>query len=797
MKQFLTLCILSLFTQYGISQIFVNQNLTGGANDGSSWENAFTDLESAMSVSTPGQIWIAAGTYLPPTQSDGAYFQLNVPHALYGGFAGNEQSLEERDIALNETRLSGDLSQNDASTNVLLNKNDNALHVLYIPEMSAASIIIDGISFSNGFSPINDLEADGFIIQGAGILSYTTIHVSHCTFKENVGVNGSSIYLSPEAATSTIKNSVFTNNWSNNRSAGILIDQAEQVSIEDCEFTNSITNRGMVYPRWAHNTTIKNCLFENNVAENDFWSAGIFNWNSLNTQIDSCEFVKLASENGSAIYFDGRDTEGSGMLIGNITNSTFREITSRNRGALYFYRSDHTVDNCLITDCIGTGMYSTHCQFLVSNTDFIGNNARFGAGSSTQSSTANGKFLNCEFIENTSEVSGGGASTGFLAKVDFEDCVFERNHSSIEGGGLYVQNNGTTTSSKNCRFTDNTAGNLGGAVYIQEGSNNEFIACSFNRNEAGDPDDTTFSGFGGAISIGTDFIGLGHLLIDKCEFLSNKSYAVGGALYILNQDVTIRSSLFANNFVSGFGNGGAISQNALDGHSSETNIVNCTIANNEGTNIAGISQWIEDGDDVSTIHMNMTNTILFNPSGLDYAVAEGNPTISSLGGNMSLLTSLASVFNAEKDELGKDPLFVNMAISDFSLQDGSPAINTGVWLGGHESDLFGTPVVGAPDKGAIESEVLSATNDQDLFETYFEVLGNPINETIVLKVLKNIEAVSLQVLSQEAKLVSMTRRTLLGAESVVKIPLTDQASGIYLLSADVDGKRITYKIIKS
>src|SRR5436190_301007 len=82
-----------------------------GANDGSSWTNAYTDLQSALSVASSGdEIWVAAGTYEPTTGTDRIIsFTLKNGVAVYGGFEGAETLLTQRNPATNVTTLSGNI----------------------------------------------------------------------------------------------------------------------------------------------------------------------------------------------------------------------------------------------------------------------------------------------------------------------------------------------------------------------------------------------------------------------------------------------------------------------------------------------------------------------------------------------------------------------------------------------------------------------------------------------------------------------------------------------------------------
>ncbi len=87
-----------------------------GANDGTSWADAFMDLHDALAVAVAGdEVWIAAGTYKPDRGTGDRNMSFLIPAgvALYGGFDGWETDREQRDRVPNPTILSGDLNGDD------------------------------------------------------------------------------------------------------------------------------------------------------------------------------------------------------------------------------------------------------------------------------------------------------------------------------------------------------------------------------------------------------------------------------------------------------------------------------------------------------------------------------------------------------------------------------------------------------------------------------------------------------------------------------------------------------------
>ena len=109
MKNFTILFFLFVFILNAQAQVFVKAGATGN-NTGTSWSNAYTDLQAAFNSASPNdEIWIAAGVYVPvgPTP-DSSHFFVRDPLKIYGGFAGNETNLSQRNWQTNLTVLEGD-----------------------------------------------------------------------------------------------------------------------------------------------------------------------------------------------------------------------------------------------------------------------------------------------------------------------------------------------------------------------------------------------------------------------------------------------------------------------------------------------------------------------------------------------------------------------------------------------------------------------------------------------------------------------------------------------------------------
>jgi len=103
------------------SVIYVDKDVVGGSNDGSSWAKAYRTLQDALAKppALGDQIWVAEQRYYP-TEGGGqanndpnATFTLINGVSILGGFNGTETQASQRDPDINITVLSGDIDKND------------------------------------------------------------------------------------------------------------------------------------------------------------------------------------------------------------------------------------------------------------------------------------------------------------------------------------------------------------------------------------------------------------------------------------------------------------------------------------------------------------------------------------------------------------------------------------------------------------------------------------------------------------------------------------------------------------
>jgi hypothetical protein len=286
------------------TRLFVNKNATG-ANNGASWTEAFTDLQSALSLSCPSvtEIWVAKGIYKPAAANGDRNLSFNIRNNLkvYGGFSGTEMLLTDRSYGLihtaNKTTLSGDLNGDDGAN--FANNAENSFSVVRMNNVTSTTRL-DGFIISGGNNTVSLSSGGGISLQssspviancnvmgnnanyrGGGIANvFGQPTIENCSFYVNKATtHGGAFYnLSNSGTTETINisNSVFVGNSVVNNSGSILFNYAffasgttQNVNLTNCSFSGNASPNHGIYnlaevAGSAVNTSLVNCAFFNN-----------------------------------------------------------------------------------------------------------------------------------------------------------------------------------------------------------------------------------------------------------------------------------------------------------------------------------------------------------------------------------------------------------------------------------------------------------------------------------------------------------------------------------------------------
>lgn len=305
----------------------------GGTNDGSSWTNAYTSLQSALDVvaSVGDNIWVAKGTYYPSQETDGTTdnsrkysFQMIDDVGIYGGFAGTESATTERtDYSYgesNETILSGDFNDDDVitgsgSTLSISGNSENTYHIFDHP---------------SGHTLTSTAVLDGFTLKGGNANGSANPY------------NDAGAMYNREGQSPIINNCYFIGNRVSDNGGAIFNASSANANITNCTFTlNYATDAGGAIANYDTDATITNCLFYGNRAKDEKGGA-IYNYSASNPVITNCTFTENASVSGGGIYNnDNSDiTVINSILYGNTITSVGSQIRNYDNSNLTISYSD-------------------------------------------------------------------------------------------------------------------------------------------------------------------------------------------------------------------------------------------------------------------------------------------------------------------------------------------------------------------------------------------------------------------------------------------------------------------------
>lgn len=757
MKQFYLLLSV-LFMSAGLSaQTFVNSAAADGG-DGTSWATAYNSFDDALANTASGEIWVAAGTYIPA----GDRFEIGTSLTILGGFAGDETSADDRDPLMNFTTFSGDVNGDDVAGDLDSNRMDNK-RIMYIDSLIADGVVIDGFVFSGGTTLIDtSSDASGAIadFSGAAIQSFSPVIVENCAFFANFSDFGTLVLLDPGTAGSRVNTCEFAGNFGNNRAPGVYASLTTDVEIDGCFFRDNNGLRGAVYLINVIGITVSNSIFQDNNAIDRGPGLGVVFYDDV--LVENCTFDGNTAFDPALGPFNGRGgsiyVAGDANTAGDADNIVFNNCTFTNSesqsigGVMYALRADFTFNDCTFEDNSSTAqngyaIFSLNTPENARNTTVTNSVFEDNEGTGSGAFRAQGphvsNVISTDFIGNNDlGTAGRGAGFSYIAGDvfdftitdpsvwNFDSCSFVSNTAGLIGGALYGATLSATSELNitNTSFSGNIVGDFGGgAVFVFESDvvTMDNVDAQFNSASAGQ------GGFLTRIAA-EDNPAAGTLnlptIINNSTFGGNLAQGQGGVISLLDGgDLTVTNTIFYDNLVTEQGSGGAIIANGDSIGQRVTLINNTFVGNSAGTTGAPVF-----GDDVAVFTADAvpaadaTQAFITNNAFLSQGIASGNvalepevdvsnATITTLGGNIYVQEPLdftadaADLFDdgieAESVltayEVGGDPQDLNFK-PNLDLDD-NPLIDGGVT--GDDvptTDRFGNNRTMVPDVGAVE-----------------------------------------------------------------------------------------------
>ena len=478
-----------------------------GANDGTSWADAYTNLQSALGDSPCTEVWVAAGVYKPTAGTDrAATFQLKDGVGVYGGFTGTETTREERDWEINITVLSGDIDGNDITdpTGVVTDPANiigaNSYHVV-ISSSVTETAVLNGFFITAGLAndpydeECNGLNCGGGMFNDNSSPTLTNITFSGnsaehmgggmyndnssptlntVTFSSNTSVAGDGGGMFNSDSSPALTNVAFYDNWAHLFGGGTGNQPNNHSTLMNVTFSgNQATLGGGMSNRDSSNPTLSNVTFNGNLGYDS--GGGMYNFNQSSPMLTDVVFSGNISGTGGGMnnyvgcsptltnvtFSDNQANSGGGMYNNTsavaLTQVLFSGNQGVNGGAMHNFQSSVTMTNITIAGNVATGegggIYNDGSGYFIQDNIMV----------LTQVLFSGNKGVN------------GGAMHNFQSSVTMTNINMAGNLATGQGGGIY--NDGSDPYIQNTLIWGNQSGS-GGDNLFNSGSSGPIIRYS-------------------------------------------------------------------------------------------------------------------------------------------------------------------------------------------------------------------------------------------------------------------------------------------------------------------------------
>lgn len=558
----------------GENLVYVDQDAAGG-NNGTSWADAYVDLQTALANAQTGDhVWVAEGTYTPTSTTDRTV-SFTIPHGVhvYGGFMGTETRRGQR-VDGHTTVLSGDIG-------VVGTTSDNAYHVVVMGK----DVALDTLTIQDG-------NADGlgqYALGGGIYCSGGSGSVNACKVLSNAAEDGGGLY----------------NGNGDLRLEGVTF-----------QYNTAQGDGGGILGAGAADLTLISCVVQGNYADTEAGCGGgiCFRNGALSLKEVTCE------QNGAA--------EGGGLYASGLGQTlttqecTFKDNEAGKGGGAFLMDLAVQADRVTLTSNevaggIGTGygggLYLDEVSgYFVSSVCRENTAGRRGGGvyfgnSSTVS------LINCTLYGNTASLQGGALYLRTSASPAFANTILWNNAAPLGGAVLY--DDGTTTQQFSHCDIEGSGGS--GAGWDAD------LGTDSGSNIDVDPDFRNAGGGDLRLNIGSPCIEAG----DSSAVPEDATSDCAGKVRIQDSAVDIGAYEGRASTPTALTNGIAVSGDSSDGNDIYHFDVPADVV------LVQVTTTVEDNTDIVDLGVNLPSTgdypdaVVTSDTGEDGATAEGNETL--------------------------------------------------------------------------------------------------------------------------------------------------------------------------
>lgn len=293
------------------SRVYVDKNAPGPTFDGTTWATAFTTIQAGINAASASkdEVWVADGTYAERVT-------ISAQVTLYGGFAGNETLLSQRNPVTNITTIDAENSGRPVSF-----------------AGGSTNAVIDGFQIANG-----NVSGDG---GGVWVANSTSPIIRNNRIRNNYASGwGGGIYTGSGTATQVLNN-VISSNSSGSWGGGVAFYYAAASSLASNNVVIRNGNSTCAGIAVFHSDTTVNgntLLFNHGAGAIRVWDTGAARaYNNIIALNTSGFYTNVAAANvdlKNNCFFNNRDWNMAGIddptgTNGNITADPLLRVDAR------------------------------------------------------------------------------------------------------------------------------------------------------------------------------------------------------------------------------------------------------------------------------------------------------------------------------------------------------------------------------------------------------------------------------------------------------------------------------------